>query len=350
MAVLTREDLRNRLKRREFAPVYLLFGAESYLRDLAAKTIADLLLANSGLREFNEIEHSLSNSKIDYALADAEQLPMIDARRVIKISDVVISANANKDNLREEDEAILSRYLNRPSPTSVVIFIASELDKRRKISKLLLEKSVAVEFSALEGEELKREVRKMAEKSTADIEEKALNHLIGLVGSDVRKLNVEVEKLAVAALPDKLITYELIESLVPNSREIPNFDLTDQVLAGNKKRALQILKKILDDGAEPLMLLGLLAYNFRRLLQCGDLMNQGVERTEIARVMRLHPSQQRDFLEIARRNKSEKFSRALQRLAETDLAIKTSKGGGGNQGSRMQIEMLVCQLVSLKDI
>ncbi len=40
MAILGREDLRNQLKKREFAPVYLLFGAETYLRDLAAKTIA----------------------------------------------------------------------------------------------------------------------------------------------------------------------------------------------------------------------------------------------------------------------------------------------------------------------
>ena len=42
MAVLTRDDLRDQLKRREIAPVYVLFGAETYLRDLAVKTIADL--------------------------------------------------------------------------------------------------------------------------------------------------------------------------------------------------------------------------------------------------------------------------------------------------------------------
>jgi DNA polymerase-3 subunit delta len=347
MAVLSREDLRNHLKRKDFAPVYLLFGAETYLRDSAAKYIADLLLGNSSLREFNEIEHSLNNSKVQYALSDAEQFPMIDAHRVIKITDVIVSAGGNKDNLKEEDEEILARYLNRPSETSVVIFIANEFDKRRRIAKILLDNSVAVEFKALEDEELKRWARDKTKEADADIDEKALNYLISLVGNDVRKLTLEVEKLAVAALPDKLITYELVESLVPNSREISNFDLTDQVLAGNKKRSLQVLKKILDDGAEPLMLLGLIAYNFRRLLQAKELMNQGAERIEVARVMRLHPNTQRDFLETARRNRSEKFSRILQRIAETDLAIKTSKGGGGNVGSRMQIEMLVCELVNL---
>jgi DNA polymerase-3 subunit delta len=347
MAILSRDDLRNQLKQRKFAPVYLLFGAESYLRDLAAKTICDLLLGNSSLREFNEIEHSLNGSKIQYALSDAEQFPMIDSHRIVKITDVVISAGGTKDNLKEEDEEILIRYLNRPSETSVVIFIANELDKRRRISKLLLEKTVAVEFAALGDEELKKEARKTADKIGVDIEEKALNYLIALVGNDVRKLTLEVEKLAVAALPDKLITWNLVEDLVPNSRAVSNFDLTDYLLAGNRTRALQTLKKILDDGAEPLMLLGLLAYNFRRLLQTKELTNQGVERVEVARVMRLHPNSQREFLEIARRNPTEKFTAIMQRIADADLAIKTSKGGGGNVGARMQIEMLVCELVNL---
>ena len=147
MNTLSREDLRNQLKRHEFAPVYLLFGAETYLRDLAAKTIGDLVLADSSLREFNETEFSLTSAPVQYALAAAEQLPMIASRRVVKITDVVVSATGTKDNLKEEDEASLAAYLNRPSESSVVIFVANELDKRRKISKLLLENSVAVEFA-----------------------------------------------------------------------------------------------------------------------------------------------------------------------------------------------------------
>lgn len=154
MNILSREDLRNQLKRHEFAPVYLLFGAETYLRDLAAKTIADMVLADSSLREFNETELSLTSMPVAHALSSAEQMPMISQKRVVKIIDVVVSASGTKDNLKEDDEEILTAYLKRPSELSVVIFVANELDKRRKISKLLLENSVAVEFKALEDTEL----------------------------------------------------------------------------------------------------------------------------------------------------------------------------------------------------
>ncbi len=66
------------------------------------------------------------------------------------------------------------------------------------------------------------------------------------------------------------------------------------------------MKKILDDGAEPLMLLGLIAHNFHRLFLSKELMKQGVERKEVARIMKLPYSKQEDFLATARRADAEK--------------------------------------------
>ena len=347
MNIFSRDDLRNQLKRREFAPVYLLFGAETYLRDLAARAIADLVLADSSLREFNEIEFSLSGgSPVQHALAAAEQMPMISARRVVKISNVVVSAAGGKETLKEEDESALAAYLNRPVETSVVVFVAGELDKRRKIAKLLLEKSRAVEFKQLEDGELIAWARTKLKELNAEADDRAVRRLVGLVGNNVRRLTNEIEKLSVAALPDSLITFELIESLVPDSREISNFDLTDSLLAKNKTRSLSILKKILDDGAEPLMILGLIASNFRRLLMSKELMRNGVERAEVARIMKLPYSKQEDFLAAARRADTKKLTAVMRRIAEADAAIKTSIGGGGTAGSRLQIEMLVCELAN----
>ncbi|CAN5329895.1 DNA polymerase III subunit delta [soil metagenome] len=346
MAVLTREDLRNHLRRRVIAPVYLLFGAETYLRDLAVKTIADFVFGDVSARDFNETEFSLNQpDNLAYALASAEQLPMIASRRVIRICDIKIFASGTKDTLKEDYEDVLANYLKRPAETSVVIFIADELDKRRKMSKLLIENSVAVEFKELEDNELKKWARDKFADAKAQADEMALNHLVALVGNNVRRLTNEIEKIITASLPEKIITYELVESLVPNSRELTNFVLTDQIIAKNKPRTLEILKKILDDGAEPLMLLGLIAHNFRKILMAKELMQQGVQRTDVVRIMKLHPKYHEDFLATARRSDEKKLQSVIQKLAATDLAIKTSKGGGGTSGSRLQIEMLVCDLI-----
>lgn len=341
MNILSRDELRRQLQKKEFAPVYLLFGAENYLRDLAAKTIADFVLRESSLREFNETVFSLSSEKLNYALASAEQLPMMASRRVIKIVDVKISANSNKDNLKEDDEEILLAYLKRPAESSVILFVADELDKRRKMAKLLIENSVAVEFTELKDFELLKWANDKLKDFGVTSDPKALDYLISLTGSNISRLTNELEKLSTAVLPDKIITIELIESLVPNSREISNFDLTDSLIAKNKSKTFQILNKILDDGAEPLMLLGLIANNFRRISLAKELMANGAETREVFRLIKMPPSKHDNFLMTARRIEKEKLTKILRRISETDLAIKTSKGT-----PELQIEMLVGELLS----
>lgn len=348
MPVIAKENLREQLKRREIAPVYALFGAETYLRDLAVRTITDFAFAPGDFRDFNEAEFSLNVAdNITKALPAAEQLPMMATRRVVKITDVRISATGNKDTLKEDYEPLIGDYLARPSPSTVVIFIADELNGVRKMSKLLLKYSVAVEFKRLDDAALREWANDKIGESGSQADERTIRHLVALVGNDLRRLTNEIEKLSTAALPEKLITIEMIEALVPNSRELTNFELTDNLMAGRGEKAIRALQKILDDGGEPLALLGLISYNYRRLLIAKDMMEKGVPRQEVASAAKLYGNKQEEFLTAARRADTKKLMRVIQRIAQTDLAIKTSIGGPGVPGSRRQIEILVCELATL---
>lgn len=344
---LNREQLKEQLRRREIAPVYVLYGAETYLRDLAAKTIADLSFGKEDFRDFNDDEFSLNVAdNIRNALAAADQLPMMAARRVVRITDVRVAATANKDTLKEDHYDALAAYLKNPSPSSVVVFVADELNGNRRVGKLLKDNSAAVDFVPLDDTQLIDWARGELKKNRSEMDDRTLRHLIALIGPDVRRLTIEVEKLSTAALPDKIIDADLVDALVANVREISNFDLTDNLVGGNKKKALQILNKILDDGAEPLALIGLMSYNFRRLLMAKDMMERGADRSEVAKTVKLRYNDLEPFLAAARRAHLDKLKNAVTRLAETDLAIKTSIGGSGPKGARAQIEVLVCELAS----
>ncbi len=343
--VFSREDLRDQLKRRQIAPVYLLFGPETYLLELAAKTIANLALADSKLREFNENSFSLNlDSNLRSALAAAEQLPMMSPRRVVRITDVRISMTGVRDTIVEDDEPVLSAYLSDPAPNAVVIFIADELNAVRKMGKLLRDKTAAFEFKRLDDRQLYEWARVRIEEAAAEIDEPTLRHLIARTGPDVRRLTNEINKLAAAALPGTRISSGLIDSLVPNSRELDNFEITKHLVDGSRSKAISSLRKILDDGTEPLQLLGLIAYNYRTLLIAKELMSRGADRREVTGAIRLPYERQEPFLAAARRADIAGLTRAIKRLATADLDIKTSKGGSGQAGSRLQLEMLVCEL------
>lgn len=345
--LLTRDDLRQQLRKRDFAPVYVLFGAETYLRDLAARTIVDLAFEAGDLRDFNEAVFSLGSADaLASALGAARQLPMMSARRVITLTDLRVSATGTRDTLGEDHEATLTAYLDDPSPTTIVIFIADEMNGVRKMGKFLRERTAAVEFTPLDERQFADWTRKTIADAGLTADETAFRALLARVDRDVRRVTNEVNKLAAAAMPEAILTTELVDQLVPNTREIPNFDLTDHLVAGRGRQALSTLKKILDDGAEPVALVGLISYNYRRLLIAKDLMARNAPRSEISSAAKLYGGGQDEFLAAARRADAGRLAHAIKRIAETDIAIKTSIGGSGPTGARTQIEMLVCELAA----
>lgn len=344
MPELTKDALRAKLQQREIAPVYVLHGQETFLRDLAARTIVDLAFGKESPRDFNQDEFSLSMPEsLSSALAAAEQLPMMSERRVITIRDVRVAATSQRDTLKEDFEPALAAYLANPSPTSVVIFVADELNGNRKVTKLFKQYASMTEFAPLSYDGLINWTREKIKEAGCQIDESSLRHLASLVGSDLRVMTNEIAKLATAAIPENVIDVDLIDQLVTQTRELSNFDVTDHLVAGRTKQALSALQKILDDGAEPLALLGLISYNFRRLLAAKEMMAGGADRAEVARVAKLRYSDQETFMAAARRADRDVLLQVIRRLADVDLAIKSSIGGGGPAGSRMQIEMLVLE-------
>jgi DNA polymerase-3 subunit delta len=332
----TVKGLEQQLARGEVAPLYLLFGAEEYLRDEAARRVREAALGDLGMREFNEATFSLAGADVQQAIAAAEQLPMMARRRVVRITDFA--------RLSEEGESALGRYLARPAETSVVIFVADDLDKRRKLSKALMDACVSVEFPAMtEGEALVW-ARARLKEAGAQADERTLGNVIGLTGTGARRLRVELDKLATAALPSGRITPDMVEALVPRTREHSNFELTDHIVARDRRRALATLRRLLDDGAEPVMLIGLLSSSYHKLALAKSLMAQGAPTNEVNRLAPYNFEARKKFLELARRTDARALARSIERIAAADVAIKTSLGGGGERGAHLQLEMLVCEL------
>jgi DNA polymerase III subunit delta len=112
------------------------------------------------------------------------------------------------------------------------------------------------------------------------------------------------------------------------------------MMARNRPRALQTLKHLLDDGAQPLMLIGLIASTYRRIALAQALLSQGVPARDLFRQVPMPPFKQKSFLAMLDRVDARQLAKQIARIAEADLGIKTSKAT-----PRMQVEMLVCELM-----
>jgi DNA polymerase-3 subunit delta len=173
-------------------------------------------------------------------------------------------------------------------------------------------------------------------KSAAD--DQVLSEIVNLVGTDIQTLANELDKLASAALDTGHITMELVDELIGRTRELSNFELGDHLLSNNRKRALETLHRLLDDGAEPVMLIGLIAGNYHRLALGKHLLARG-GREEVFRNISMPPFKRDSYIATLQRSDAKKIARGLQLTAAADLAIKTSQAT-----PRLQLEMLVCEL------
>jgi DNA polymerase-3 subunit delta len=329
MKTLTRTELERSL-REEPKPLYLLVGPERYLRDEAARSLAEAALQGTLLREFNEASFNLLRDSVQSAIAAAEQLPMMSERRAVRVRDF--------GRLREADEETLVRYLNNPSPATVMIFIADDLDKRKRSTKALLDNCVVVDFPPLKDTEAKAWAKSRLKELKVSCDDQVLSEIIRLVGTDVQTLFNELDKLASAVADTSRITAAAVDELIGRSRELSNFELGDHLLANNRKRALETLHRLLDDGAEPVMLIGLIAGNYHRLALAKYLLAKG-GREEVFRNISLPPFKRDAYIANLQRNDAAKIARGLQLTAAADLAIKTSQAT-----PRLQLELLVCEL------
>ena len=337
MTTLARAEFDRSLKSGDLQLLYLLVGCEGYLRDAAAQNLTAAALSGTLLREFNESSFSLLTDSAMAAIAAAEQLPMMSERRVVRIKDFA--------KLRETDEQIIIRYLERPADSTVMIFVADDLDKRKTMTKTLLANCAVVEFPAVKDAEAKNWARTRLKELKTTADDRVLTDIVRLVGTNLQTLASELDKLAAAAVETRQITMELVDQLIDRSRELSNFDLGDQLIAGDRRRALETLHRLLEDNVAPVMLVGLIASNYHRLALAKELLKRGA-RDEVNRLIYGPPAKRDAFMNTLQRSDATKIARGIQLIAAADLALKTSLGGSGLKGARLQLEVLVCELAS----
>ena len=221
---------------------------------------------------------------------------------------------------------------------TVVIFVARDLDKRKKLTKALLDNCTVIDFPPVSDGEAKAWARQYLKQLKISTDDRALSEIVSLVGTDIQTLCSELDKLATAAAETKRIDVGLVDDLIGRSRELSNFDLTDYLIARNRRKALEILYRLLEDGSEPVMLIGLMASNYHRLALAKDLLTRK-GKDAVFQQIRMPWRKQGEFLATLQRSSEADIARGIQRIAAADLAIKTSQAT-----PRLQLEMLVCEL------
>lgn len=330
-------DFNRKLQSGKIAPLYLFEGSEKYLRDQALKKLLDAAVDES-VRDFNFAAISVAQGNLDDALAMARQFPMISARRMVVVTGFeAVSDDKQLDALKD--------YLRAPAETTALVFVSDALDNRRNIATMLRKTCEVVSFDPMDEREAAPQwIRDYVTRAGAFIEPQAASYLVGMVGVDLRLVSNELDKLINYVGEKGRIGKPEIDEMVLNSREHSNFELTDAILDGDRRRALNLLDRIYANASESpqslsLMILGAIASNYRKMLAAKELMRQNAPNSEVAKAVGMPPFAVTRLNERVRKMDTDRILRGIRRIAETDVALKTSLAT-----PRLQLEVLICEL------
>ena len=314
-------------------PLYLLMGEERYLQRECLNALVQAIVPDESVRVFSFSEHDVAAESLDAVLCAANQFPMLTARRLV--------VARNFDKIADQELDALKNYLRSPNPTTTLVFQAETLDKRRNSSAALLKGCTPVECNRLSENDLTQWGQQFARRQGYEFAPQALGKLVGLTGTDLMILAGEIQKLMCYTGAGGSITLEAVDALAVRSRQYDNFTLSDAVLSGNGATALRALHRLLDQGEEPVALVGLLAWSFRQMLTAHEMMTANAPREEIARELRMPPSRLTNFLGTVRKKSEKDIRHAIRRLNEIDLAIKSSRAT-----PRLQLEFFLCEIAA----
>ncbi len=247
-------------------PVYLLYG-EAYLVKLYEKKLCDAVTQNY----------------VNIDVLEDEALKLIDIATTLSFFDekrVIIVRNSGLFSLNkksESDNNNIINFLNNNTSTldsCTIIFNEISVDKRSKLFKAISKVGYCCEFKMPSEHQLAIWCKKKFINANISIENESIIHLLRTVEYNMETIEGETQKLISFAQTVKQISKEDINNLCVKSLETKIFDLVDAVSTKKPAAALEIFNNLVQMKESPLMIVSMIARQFRLILQCKILAEQ----------------------------------------------------------------------------
>ena len=318
------------IKENSFKTVYLLFGEESFLvRHYMDRLSAAIVPEDAQAMNAVRLEGKAVTAE---AIEDAaETMPFLCERRLVLVKDSGLFEAGRKDESEQ-----LAAYLPNAPETCTILFVESGVDKRGRLYKTADKAGLAVEMKTPDERDLSTWAAKRLQAAGLAISGGAMAYLLRTVAHDMTSLHAETEKLIAYKGEGGEIGTADIDDICTKALATRIFDLTDAIGAKDAEKALQIYANMLLMKESPLMILAMVARQFRLILQCGHLAAQRMPQAEAAKVLGLHPFVTKECMRQSALFSGAALRQALRDCLDADIAIKT-----GGMEDKLAVEMLI---------
>ena len=309
----------NDIKAGDIKPIYFLMGEEPYYIDKLSEYIEENVLAEEE-KGFNQTVLYGRDVSVEDIVATAKRYPMMAERQVVIVKEA-------QDLSRTIDK--IESYVDNPMQTTVLVFCYKykTLDKRKKVTKDLAQKGIVYESKKLYENQVGDWIKRVLAGKKYTIDPKANAMLVEFLGTDLSKINNELEKLQIILPKGTMITAEHIEENIGFSKDYNVFELRKAIGERNQLKAYKIAENFAHNPKEyPLvMTTGLVFGFFVQLLKYHGLKDKSPK--NVATALGVNPYFLKEYDLAVKNYPMRKVSQIVGALRDIDIK---SKGVGAN--------------------
>lgn len=302
------------IKKGNTKPVYFLMGEEPYYIDAIASYIEKNVLAEEE-KGFNQMVLYGRDVSVEDIVSNAKRYPMMAEKQVVIVKEA--------QDLSRTIEKLESYTLN-PQPTTVLVicYKYKKLDKRKKLYKAVKKSGVLFESKKLYDNQVPDWIRRVLGGKNYKISPKAAQMLVEFLGTDLGKINNELQKLQLIIPQGMEITPTHIEENIGISKDYNNFELRKAIGERNIVKANRIINYFAQNPKDnPTVVTVSLLYNFfSQLLQYHALPDKS--QFNVAKALKINPFFVKEYQAAGQHYPMKKVSQAVALLREADVKSK----------------------------
>lgn len=322
--------------------IYFFYGDEEFnisnkIKEFKSKLDKDF--AEMSYKYFN-------NPKFPDLISAIKSQPMMFGKMLVEINCLGYLSGKSTDDKSFDDKQFkqLAEALDCSIDNVDVVFTAQllpdsqkKIDKRKKLFKLL-SKYNAQEFNQIPSyktAELESWIKQQAKSKDLKISDDVAGAVLFQVGSNLRMLDSELEKLKIYAGKNP-VTKEMIKEICVTNEDL--FVFIDYLVEGNKSRALLEYQKLLSK-KHPLEILSVLHTLLHGRIQI-KAYSAKHSPDEIAKIINMHPFRVKMEIQKLKNVSLKDLVKLKQNLTEAEYRIKS---GQSNLDIDKEIEYAILQ-------
>ena len=300
---------------------YLVYGEDKYL----IKTNIKKIMKFHNIDESLVVKYNMEEETIENLVNELDTYDMFCDKKIVICDNSMFLSSETKKGTYNTD--LLIKYLNNYNPNSILIITLNDtIDERKKITKEIKKICKVINCNKLNSYELFNYTKDRLNKLGYKINNNDIDLIIKYVGDDLLNINNELSKLILYKMNNKDIITEDINNVISKNIHNNIFDLVDCVVSNDKPKIFEIYEDLIKySSEEPTKIIVMLSNQFRLILQCKLLNEEGLRESEIAKKLAVHPYRVKLAIQKGKNLNYDLLKKYLLDLSNLDIDIKSGK-------------------------